>query len=108
MTRIRRHRDEMAALLARREDEGLTWAALAEESGVPLSTLTYWRRKLEANDDAGAKASKQSFVELLVEPTDLPLPSTGIDLVTPSGHRFSIGREFDADTLRRLLAALSC
>ena len=106
MTRVRRDRDEMVALLARRKDEGLTWAALAEESGVPLSTLTYWRRKLEA--EPSPADDDPSFVELLVQPAGLPLPSAGIDLVTPSGIRFSIGPDFDEITLRRLLAVLSC
>lgn len=93
-------------MIARREAEGLTWSELSEASGVPLSTLTYWRQKLET--EPSLKADEGSFVELLVQPSSLPLPSTGIDLVTPSGIRFSIGPDFDETTLLRLLAVLSC
>ena len=37
--KIRRGRKEYERLLAERDREGLTWVALSQRSGVPISTL---------------------------------------------------------------------
>ena len=56
----------MRAALARRKREGLSWAALAEVTevtGIPLSTLRWWQRRV---DETGDDDTGNGFVELLV------------------------------------------
>jgi transcriptional regulator with XRE-family HTH domain len=43
-------------LLLRRERRGLTYAELAEQSGVPLPTLTWWAGKLRREGGGHAAA----------------------------------------------------
>jgi len=63
--RRRRNRDpkEMRAALARRRREGLSWSRLSEVTGIPLSTLQWWQKKLGEDDEADTGSD---FVELLV------------------------------------------
>lgn len=54
----------MAALLARRERDGLTLRELSEESGIPFGTLSWWSwrlRQMSAEDARGSSA----FVEVV-------------------------------------------
>ena len=45
MSRQRRSRTEMETLLERKSEEGLTYQELADESGIPMSTIAAWGRK---------------------------------------------------------------
>lgn len=40
----------MAALLARRESDGLSLRQLSEESGIPFGTLSWWSWRLRQRD----------------------------------------------------------
>ncbi len=54
----------MAALLARRERDGLTLRELSEESGIPFGTLSWWSwrlRQMSEDDERGSAA----FVEVV-------------------------------------------
>ena len=55
--KVRRGREVYERLLAERDREGLTWVALSERSGVPISTLQEWARRLRAE-------SRPAFVEV--------------------------------------------
>jgi len=44
--KVWRGRELYERLVAEREREGLTWGALSERSGVPISTLHEWGRRL--------------------------------------------------------------
>jgi hypothetical protein len=56
-----RRREEMAALLARRERDGLSLRQLSEESGIPFGTLSWWSWRLRQDD--GQRDS--GFVEVV-------------------------------------------
>lgn len=98
-----RDRAKMERLLARKRREGLTYEELADESGVPASTLARWGSRL---------GQGRAFVEVeTVEEDDqeeLELEAAGLEVLLDSGHRIAIGRDFDAATLKRLVDVLTC
>lgn len=57
-----RRRKEMAALLARRERDGLSLRELSEETGIPFGTLSWWSWRLRHSDDRGGECG---FVEVV-------------------------------------------
>lgn len=89
----------MRALLARKDREGLTYEELSEETGIAVSTLGYWRRKLR--DEA-----TPVFEEVVVE--DGELEGGGIEVIGPLGHRVVVAGDVDDELLRRVLVALPC
>jgi hypothetical protein len=54
----------MAALLARRETDGLSLRALSEESGIPFGTLSWWSWRLRQGPGARTPA-EGGFVEVV-------------------------------------------
>jgi hypothetical protein len=54
----------MAALLARRERDGLSLRALSEETGIPFGTLSWWSWRLRQGTDARTPA-EGGFVEVV-------------------------------------------
>lgn len=108
-TRARRNgRDpkEMRAALARRAREGLSWAALAEATGIPLSTLRWWQRKVDETeeDDSGKRGG---FVELLVGGGGAEAATDSyFELVLESGALIRVPQQFDSGSLAELLAVL--
>ena len=67
-------RAEITRLLATRESQGLTFKALAERSGIPLGTLSYWSHKLRR--EARREERPQSFIELQPAPAVEEDPET--------------------------------
>ena len=59
---------EMRALLALREAEGLTMRELAAASEVPSGTLSWWAAEIRRRDRAAA--ADPDFVEILVASAD--------------------------------------
>lgn len=100
-----RRRERMAALLARREREGVSLQALSDETGIPVGTLSWWNWRLR--HDAGPPAqSAGGFVELCEVPTPA---QPGIVVRLGNGNAVEIPFGSDADWLRELVAALqSC
>ena len=110
--RVRRHDPaHIDSLLSRRDAEGISFARLAAESGIPVGTLAYssWRRRQLA-------AVSPAFAEVVVrsrpaacEPARGGLPM--FELALANGRRLTIAAGFESDDLRRLLAiaeATSC
>jgi hypothetical protein len=88
--------EEIAALLAYREAEGLTYAELAEETGVAKATLSWWSWRLRRD-------SQQGFAEVVVgEEADVGDDSTGVSILA-GGIAIQIERDFDAGTLAQVL-----
>ena len=98
--RIRRSRSEIESYLALREREGLSFAELSRRTGVRATTLTWWSWRLR-------KEGRSQFVEAEMERGVASSSSAGIEIETRSGLRVVLAREFDEDTLRRLLAVVS-
>lgn len=92
----------MAALLARRETDGLSLRALSEETGIPFGTLSWWSWRLRQNDtprDGG-------FVELVAA---APTADGAVVVRLDNGVAVEVQAGTDARWLGDLVAALrSC
>jgi len=104
MPRTRSRRDEIAALLAPREREGLTYEDLAAVSGLKRSTLTWWAWRLRREDRERAPFAEAVVVdeEDVVESG----PESGIRI--RCGHiTVDVAPDFDVRALRRVLDAVA-
>jgi hypothetical protein len=90
----------MRAALARKKRQGLTYEELSRETGIPISTLAYWSRKLRTDED------EPVFDEVVIEDDDPP--AGGLVVIGPLGHRVVVGQQFDPEHLRRVLESLPC
>lgn len=93
---VRRGRGEYERLLGEREREGLTWVALSKRSGVPVSTLQEWARRLR-------KETQPSFVE--VGSVEITAQLFEVDL--PGGCRVRVPMRFDPEALQTLVGVLA-
>ncbi len=100
----RANAEQMARWLSRGKREGWSLAELSRHSGHPMWKLRWWQKRFEGTG-RGARRSGRAFVA--VEVTE-PKADAGpaIEVLTPSGYRLQVPREFDAAHLRRVLEAL--
>ena len=102
-------RTEIALLLARHKREGLTYAELAEISGVRPTTLSWWAwklRRVETRDGSPKPTGAVSFVEVVPESVE---DSDRIEIVLRNGRRILAATTVDGDALGRLATVLeSC
>jgi len=102
-----RRRAEMAGVLARKEAKGWTYEVASIKTGIPVSTLAFWKRRLrEESSEQPADASAFLELEPVAEP--LQVDNTAVEVRTATGHRVVVSPGFDAATLRRLLDVLAC
>jgi hypothetical protein len=101
-------RDKMEHLLGRRERLGLTFKALARESGVPAGTLAFWAWKLrhEALARQQASPSPAGFVELVARPKEPCVAEGRVEIVLVGGRRVVVPVDIDESQLARLVSAL--
>jgi len=96
----------MAALLARRERDGLSLRGLAEESGIPIGTLGWWSWRLRQDDGHLHEERSQGFVEVVATAAH---ESTSLAIVVGCGLRVEVTAGFDAELLCSVVRALqSC
>jgi hypothetical protein len=111
-------RDRWAGLVRRWRRSGQTGREFAESAGVNAGTLAYWawRLKREKRGTHGRKVKRRarrsraavqdtSFVELIVDRQDREEDARFV-LELGDGRRLRIPAAFDADALKRLLAAV--
>lgn len=98
---MRRSREEMKAILAIRDREGLSWAELAERTGVKASTLSWWSWKLRSE-----QRGRPCFAE--VELTGEPEPAGSALLLRHGDIEIELRPGFDAGLLAEVLAVLRC
>lgn len=96
---------------------GLTTIKFAQQEGVPVHQVTWWRRELKKRDSAArnetpvarskpaSKKVKQSpkFVPVAVTSTAVP---TSIEIVLERPARIRVASGFDADLLREIISVL--
>jgi hypothetical protein len=100
---------QMRRMLARWQRSGLTLREFGEQRGIPVSTLTWWRRVFRhAGDKEGNGAAAENGVVF----TEVPKPTNGprtpavLEIVLHSGHLVRVPAGADTDTLQRVLQAL--
>ena len=97
----------MAALLARREREGLSLRQLAAKTGIATGTLSWWSWRLR-QDSKGATDGRGGFVEVVAESDDGGRGGQ-VAIELRNGIRLEVGDEIDVELLRRIVGALqSC
>jgi len=102
----RRNRAEIEQLVAEYEAGGLGRTAFCRQRGVSLSTLArYRRRQQQTTGGAGGKVGLAVEVSGSAAGADGE-GTSGLAVVVASGRRIEIGRGFDADALKRLLAVM--
>ena len=100
---------QMRRVLAHWQRSGLTLREFGEKRGIPLSTLSWWRRVFRhAGDEEGNGAAAEHAVVF----TEVPPPAnvrrtpSVLEIVLPSGHLVRVPAGADTETLRRVLQAL--
>jgi len=92
----------MAALLARRERDGLSLRELSEETGIPFGTLSWWSWRLR-HDPAKAAGA---FVEVVA---DEVRSRRGAVIRVRGEVEIEVSTDTDVSWVRDLVAALrSC
>jgi transposase len=84
---------------------GLTAKEFAAETGLNAGTLTYWKWRLGRAASGGTR-KKAEFVEVVPPASPAPTPHDAFEVVLGNGMEVRVPVRFDADALRRLVAAL--
>jgi hypothetical protein len=103
---------QMRRELARWQRGGLKLREYAQQHGIPLSTLTWWRRVFRrAGEQVNAASKRVPASDVVVftevpQPEDLPRTSSVVEIVLRNGHLVRVPAGADTDTLRQVLQAL--
>jgi hypothetical protein len=103
----RRSRAEIKQLVAEYEASGLGRTAFCQQRGLSLSTLARYRRRQEQTGGDASEGKRWLAVEVSGSAAIAGgEKASGLAVVVPGGRRIEVGRGFDADTLKRLLAVV--
>jgi transposase len=103
----RRNRVEIEQLVAEYESSGLSRTDFCRQRGLSLSTLSRYRRRQE--QAAGETPDGKRFLAVEVSGSAARVGgerANGLAIMVPGGRRIEVGRDFDAETLKRLLAVV--
>ena len=103
----RRSIGQWKTLIERYERGSVTQARFCAREGVATSTFQYWRRRLrEAAAGAATPGGSGRLIAVQVREEPPRAADTGLRLVLPSGVGIDVRADFDAATLRRVVAVL--
>ena len=107
-SRRRHDHDELRRLIRRRESEGLSFAKLSKESGIPIGTLASWSHRVRQEEGPPARSNgTPKFVEVI--PSGRDEPREEIEVRLPGGIVVQVPSSIDRPAVMRLLSAiLSC
>ena len=80
---------------------GLSVRAFCDRRGLAIPTFYAWRRTLERR-----AAEQPAFVPVQVVADGVPAQASSLEVVLHGGRTVRVAPEFDAATLRQLLAVL--
>ena len=101
--RHRRSHEESAQLATEFERSGLTRGEFCRRHGLSTGTLDLYRKRHGQSRSAPLAPSRLIPVELAYSTMT---SASGLAVAMPNGYRIEVTREFDAHTLRHLVAAL--
>ena len=101
--RRRRNQEEAAQQAAAFERNGQLRGGFCRQHGLSTGTLDSYRKRHGQSCKAVLAPSRFIPVEL-AHPGKAP--ASGLAVAMPTGYRIEVSREFDAHTLRHLVAAL--
>lgn len=97
----------MRRLIRRRDSEGLSYARLAKETGIPVGTLAWWAHRVRREQERAPAALPTEFVEVI--PTADGRGADEFEVRLPSGIVLQVPADTDRSMVLRLLSALlSC
>jgi hypothetical protein len=99
----------MRRVLADWQGGGLTLREFGEKRGIPVSTLTWWRRVFRhAGEELvnGAAGEDPVVFTEVPKPANVPRTATVVEIVLRSGHLVRVPAGADTATLRQVLEAL--
>ena len=103
----RRSRAEVEQLVGEYEASGLGRTVFCQQRGLSLSTLSRYRRRQEQTAGEGAEGERWLAVEVTGSAAVAgDERASGLAVVLSGGRRIEVGRGFDGDTLKRLLAVV--
>ena len=104
----RRMGEQWAALVAEYPARGQSQRAFCAAGGIGQSSLRYWERRLEqeggTQDRPTARGMRLVPIKLVADTS--AQSDSGLVVVSHSGMRIQIARDFDARTLARVLESL--
>ena len=106
---LRRCRTQWRGLLSEWKNSGLSQQRFCERHGLTLSTFQRWRKRLREDVDAAVDSGLPSSVPRLLPVRlldEAAASSSGVAIRVGDRLRVEVDREFDADTLRRVVGAL--
>src|ERR1700730_9883894 len=96
---------QMRRVLAGWQRSRLTLREFGEKRGIPLSTLTWWRRIFRHAGDQegnGVAAEKPVVFTEVPPPANIPRIAAVLEIVLPSGHLVRVPAGADSATLQRV------
>ena len=103
----RRSQAEIEQLIAEYEASGLGPTAFCRQTGMSSSTFVRYRKRQRQTSSDAADGKRWLEVEVCgAAAVANGERVSGLAVVLPGGQRIEVGRGFDADTLRRLLAVM--
>ena len=105
-TKRRRSRAEIQQLIGEYEASGLGRISFCQQKGLSLSTLARYRKRQEQALSECTAGKPWLAVEVSGRAAVASEKASGLTVVLAGGRRIEVGRGFDGDTLRRLLAVV--
>jgi hypothetical protein len=106
-----REQREIAALIARHEREGVSWAELSRSSGISVWRLRYREQRAKAIGErttSSRESPASGFVPVSIrEHAAASSCETLIEIETPAGYRLRVPAGIEPESLRRVLEAIT-
>jgi hypothetical protein len=106
-------RDIWAKRVERWADSGLTAAEFAKETGINARTLAFWKWRLGRGTRRAAKPAAPAFVEVRAAHASddalravVTADAEPIEVIIRDVVRIRVPQRFDAEALRRVIAAV--
>ena len=94
------------ALFEEQARRGLTVPALSRETGIPASTLTWWRKEIRLRE-ARRSSGPTGFLPVTVREETRSCAPSGFEVLLPNGVRLHVPSAFDEGALHRLVVTLA-